>query len=114
MTHFFTPEEANKALENLKRTLRSIVELKKLIDASSGRDRSEHINALGIQITKLETLGVELKDMDSGLVDFPAIRFGEEVSLCWKLGEPQVLYWHRASEGFRGRKPLKPEAIEAL
>ena len=93
--------------------MRRIVELKKLIDATSGRARNEVVDELGVQISKLEDMGVELKDMETGLVDFPAERFGETVNLCWKLGEEQVLYWHRSTEGFRGRKLLNPESLEA-
>ena len=55
---------------------------------------------------QLERLGVLVKDLDTGLVDFPALHEGEEVLLCWQLGEDEVAYWHGADEGFAGRKPL--------
>jgi len=51
-------------------------------------------------------LGVEVKDLDEGLVDFPALRRGETVLLCWRLGEDDVGYWHTVQEGFAGRRPL--------
>jgi hypothetical protein len=54
----------------------------------------------------LQRLGVLVKDLDTGLVDFPARRGGEEVLLCWQLGEDEIGYWHGADEGFAGRKPL--------
>jgi hypothetical protein len=54
----------------------------------------------------LQRLGVLIKDLDSGLLDFPARRDGEEVLLCWQLGEDEIGYWHGADEGFAGRKPL--------
>jgi hypothetical protein len=54
----------------------------------------------------LQRLGVVVKDLDSGLVDFPAQRGGAEVFLCWRLGEEAVAYWHGLEEGFAGRKPL--------
>jgi hypothetical protein len=48
-----------------------------------------------------------VKDLDSGLIDFPHFRSnGEEVYLCWKLGEPTIGYWHRIADGFAGRKPI--------
>ena len=53
--------------------------------------------------------GAIVKDVDEGLVDFPALRHGEEILLCWRLGEDEVAYWHRLEEGFAGRKPLDPE-----
>jgi hypothetical protein len=51
-------------------------------------------------------LGVQVKDIDEGLVDFPALRRGETVLLCWKLGEDRVGFWHTIEEGFAGRRPL--------
>jgi hypothetical protein len=47
-----------------------------------------------------------LKDLDAGLLDFPAVREGEDVLLCWHVGEPAVAYWHGLEEGFAGRKPV--------
>jgi hypothetical protein len=57
-------------------------------------------------VQRLERLGVLVKDLDRGLVDFPALRGGEEVLLCWHLGEDEVAFWHGLEEGFAGRKPL--------
>jgi hypothetical protein len=57
-------------------------------------------------INGLQELGVLVKDLDMGLVDFPALREGEEVLLCWRLGEEEIGYWHGLEEGFAGRKEL--------
>jgi hypothetical protein len=57
-------------------------------------------------VEQLEQLGVVIKDLDRGLVDFPALRDGEEVLLCWQVGEGAVACWHGLDEGFAGRKPL--------
>jgi hypothetical protein len=57
-------------------------------------------------LATIESLGVELKDLELGLVDFPAERGGRRVLLCWQYGEPEVAFWHGADEGFAGRKPL--------
>ena len=55
---------------------------------------------------RLQRLGVLVKDLDRGLVDFPALREGEEVLLCWQVGEDEIAHWHGVDEGFAGRKPL--------
>jgi hypothetical protein len=57
-------------------------------------------------VRELQGLGVEPKSATDGLVDFPSIMDGRLVYLCWKLGEPEVLYWHELDAGFRGRQPL--------
>jgi hypothetical protein len=60
-------------------------------------------------VEELQKLGVLVKDLDEGLVDFPALRGDEEVLLCWRLGEDEVAFWHSVDEGFAGRKPLPIE-----
>jgi hypothetical protein len=57
-------------------------------------------------IHRIESLGAIVKDIDLGLIDFPATRAGEPIFLCWKAGEPAVLHWHGADEGFTARKRL--------
>ena len=57
-------------------------------------------------VAGLEEKGVMVKDIDSGLCDFPHIRDGEEVFLCWKIGEKSIAFWHEIETGFRGRQPL--------
>ena len=47
-----------------------------------------------------------MKDLEMGLVDFPSLRGGQEIYLCWKLGEERIQYWHGLTEGYAGRKPL--------
>jgi hypothetical protein len=54
----------------------------------------------------LQRLGVQVKDLDRGLVDFPTLHKGEEVLLCWQVGEDEIGHWHGLDEGFAGRKPL--------
>jgi len=49
---------------------------------------------------------IVLRDLDRGLVDFPSLRDGEEVLLCWRLGEEEIGFWHSLHEGFSGRRPL--------
>jgi len=62
--------------------------------------------AVAAAVEELNRLGVLVKDLDRGLVDFPALRQGEEVLLCWQVGEDEVAFWHGVEEGFAGRKPL--------
>ena len=54
----------------------------------------------------LESLGVVLKGLEQGLLDFPAKRFDEEIWLCWKEGETEIKFWHEKDSGFMGRKPI--------
>jgi hypothetical protein len=54
----------------------------------------------------LDAIGVLVKDVDAGLVDFPSVRDGNEVFLCWQLGEDELAWWHTIEDGFRGRRPL--------
>jgi len=60
------------------------------------KDSLQEINAIGVQI----------KDLDVGLLDFPCLLDGETVLLCWKRGEPRIDFWHRIEDGFRGRQPI--------
>jgi hypothetical protein len=66
-------------------------------------------DALTDQLAELEMLGGEVKDLDLGLVDFPARRGDEDILLCWRFGERRVSYWHAVESGFRGRRPLDDE-----
>jgi hypothetical protein len=65
--------------------------------------RSEPLAELEACLAELGAIGVEVKDIDTGLLDFPALRDGEEVLLCWQVGEPTVSWWHRREDGFAGR-----------
>ncbi len=70
---------------------------------------SDARSRLGRLVEEVESTGCLIKDLGQGLIDFPAIRNGEEVFLCWKLGEPGIAYWHGLEEGFRGRRPIGKE-----
>ena len=77
--------------------------------ATTARRRAEHDKA--VQETKdalaeIDAIGVQVKDMEKGLLDFPCIVDGRTVLLCWKLGEKEIGYWHSIEDGFAGRKPL--------
>jgi hypothetical protein len=57
-------------------------------------------------LTEIDEIGVQVKDLEKGLLDFPCILDGKTVLLCWKLGEKEIGYWHTTEDGFAGRKPL--------
>jgi hypothetical protein len=65
-----------------------------------------YYEALGDELSKVKDLGGEVKDMDTGLVDFPGKRGEEEILLCWRLGEKSLGFWHTAEAGFAGRRPI--------
>ena len=64
------------------------------------------VEELETVVEEIEGTGAVLKDVQLGLIDFPAERDGEEIYLCWQFGEPEVAFWHRHDEGFAGRQPL--------
>jgi hypothetical protein len=62
-------------------------------------------------VEKIQEYGCVVKDLDIGLIDFPTLFHGEEVYLCWKLGESGIGFWHGVHEGFRGRKAIDAEFL---
>ncbi len=74
---------------------------------SDGLRYADLLIDLTSQTNELETLGVQLKDLDRGLVDFPSLRDGRVVLLCWQIGEgDEVEWWHNLEDGFAGRTPI--------
>jgi hypothetical protein len=69
--------------------------------------------ALTDEIERIRALGGEVKDLDLGLVDFPSTRDGEEILLCWKLGEKTLGYWHSIDGGFASRRPIDAQVSSA-
>jgi hypothetical protein len=69
----------------------------------------DSVHRLNARLHAIVDLGVQVKDLDRGLVDFPAWREDREVFLCWHLGEREVAYWHDLESGFSGRLPLDDE-----
>lgn len=130
MRHF-TPEEANAALVEVRPLVEQMVEQRGLHVAALERqeeleghirgngggippaelaDTAAEVERLARELARLideiTASGAEVKDLDEGLIDFPALRRGETVLLCWKLGENEISYWHPVEDGFSGRRPL--------
>jgi hypothetical protein len=104
---FFTPKQANETLPEVKGIVERVIAIKKDADSRTDDDAiGKAMERLGEQVQRLEDLGCVLKDMSTGLVDFPAVRLGTRVWLCWKMGEGTVAFWHGLHEGFAGRKPV--------
>jgi hypothetical protein len=126
----FTPEQANRTLPLVRRIVEDIVdqfarwqgkvgelELESLTHTVAEpnprvAELEREVAAIARDIERfrqeLVSIGVEFKDPVMGLVDFPAERDGRTIYLCWRLGEPEVDYWHEVSAGFGGRQPLDP------
>jgi hypothetical protein len=80
-------------------------------EATAGM-RSEYnrlVEQIKSALDRIHATGCVVKDLDSGLVDFPSMLKNEEVYLCWRLGEDRIRFYHRQDEGFSGRKPIDPE-----
>jgi len=96
--------------ERIRLTGGALVDRRKLLDAISRRDTAAaHLREV---LESIHSAGCVVKDLDMGLLDFPTLLRGEEVCLCWKLGEPEIRFWHGAQEGFRGRKPIDEDFLE--
>jgi hypothetical protein len=77
--------------------------------AQTARRRAEREKALKEAtdtVAEIDEIGVQVKDLEKGLLDFPCVIDGQTVFLCWKQGEPEIGFWHTPEEGFAGRKPL--------
>jgi hypothetical protein len=81
-----------------------IVNLNRIFALRDQRDNA--LKRLKNAVAAITDCGCQLKDLDMGLVDFPTLYEGDEVLLCWKLGEDQIRFWHGTNEGYAGRKEI--------
>jgi hypothetical protein len=65
-----------------------------------------HLQRVRESITEIDSIGVQVKDMETGLLDFPCRLDDQVVLLCWRMGEPAIVYWHPAEAGFKDRQPV--------
>lgn len=132
-TRYFSVEEANACIPELEKILGQLQAILKEmeqklwslreakerarkqgrpVDASTFMQEEAELDFLKIaaqgHIARIREMGAILQDIASGLVDFPMKLDGQDVMLCWRLGEPEVSYFHGLTEGFAGRKPLPP------
>ena len=130
MRHF-TPEEANAELEQVRPLVEQLVATRR--EHAAALERQEELEGkirgngggsppaelasataevdgvarrLARLVDEITGHGAQVKDLDTGLIDFPALRRGETVLLCWQLGEDEIAWWHRVEDGFAGRRPL--------
>jgi hypothetical protein len=69
-------------------------------------ERDKALQEIKDALAEIEAIGVQVKDLDIGLLDFPCVVEEEIILLCWKYGEEKIGFWHGMEEGFRGRKPI--------
>lgn len=135
MPRFFTLGQAERLLPEVERLLRSLLQLKQdyvtsdaelsritqRITLAGGmvppRERMAELRArkdncargLKASVERIQETGCLLKDIDTGLIDFPTLYKDQEVYLCWKLGETGIAFWHHVEDGYRGRRPIDKE-----
>ncbi len=120
---YFTPVEARKTLPLVKNIVRDILQSTREMrliaeEINKGIDEDSRIKKLANDVNgflnELEEIGCFYKDTNFqiGLVDFPAMIDGEEVYLCWRSDENDILYYHNISEGYAGRKLIPPQYFE--
>jgi hypothetical protein len=135
----FTLEEAQSLLSVLESLLRTSIDGKKLIESVDAElqetahrvflnggmflnivhlarrkaEREKSIHRVRDAMAEIDAIGVQVKDLDIGLLDFPCEVDGKIVLLCWKLGEEGITHWHGTDEGFAARKPIDERIIKA-
>jgi hypothetical protein len=119
----YTLDEANEALPWINACLERLREAQAVVSDEGGREAlaraaaesgggfpnrevAEALGAWQATIAELDAADVVLRDVERGLFDFPALRDGEEVYLCWVEGEERIAFWHDPEAGFAGRQPL--------
>jgi hypothetical protein len=135
MSHYFTLQEAESIIPMVQGCLESAIDAKARIGAIDGemQDLSSRISMLGgmevnpdhvarrklervslvqsieAAVKEIQRSGCLVKDLDMGLLDFPALLNGVEVYLCWKLGETKIEWWHSTHDGYSGRRRIMDE-----
>jgi hypothetical protein len=135
----FTLEEAQSLLPVLESLLRTAMDGKKLIESVDAEfqqiahriflnggsfldivplarrkaEREKAVQRVKDSLAEIDAAGVQVKDLDIGLLDFPCLVDGQTVLLCWKLGEAGITHWHGTTEGFAGRKPVDERIAKA-
>jgi hypothetical protein len=101
----FARDEAEALLPKVRPYVEDIQRRKQMFDRNPTEPLAAEIRAL---VRSVSEMGVEVKDLDAGLIDFPTVRRGKPIYLCWKLGEgDRIEWWHDAESGFAGRRPIR-------
>lgn len=121
---YFTVEQANAIVKAIRPLIEEILAIRqdlverqeqlwKVVEQALGNGGSRMASQLVLEFERLQRIvediqatGALIKDVNVGLVDFPAWRDGREVYLCWKYGEEEIAFWHEIEDGFAGRQPL--------
>ena len=121
MTAFYTLDRANDRIPDLEEMLTllraqrdELRDLKATFDAAASGDEGRRlrlrmqglVDQMQATVARIDGWGITLRDIDTGLIDFPALVNGRQVWLCWQLGEGPVEWWHELDTGFSGRRPL--------
>ena len=124
---YFTVEQANAALGYVSRIVsdlcaayRDALAVQRRMEFPMPDEQADPLHAdydrtierLNSYVDELREVGVELKDYEMGLIDFPSVHQGREVYLCWKLGEKEIVAWHEVDAGFSGRRDVKELTAE--
>ena len=125
MPRYFTLEEANAALEVIRPWMDEIQSIREtlirrgpeiwpVVAQAAGNGGSRTASQVALEFERLDALvhliqetGAHLKDLNLGLLDFPAWRGGREVYLCWQHGEGEIAFWHEIEAGYAGRQPIE-------
>jgi hypothetical protein len=118
---FYTLDRANERIADLDgmltllRTQRDeLRELKKTFEETEAADDQRRlrlrmqglVDQMQASVARIDGWGITLRDIDTGMIDFPALVSGRQVWLCWQLGEGPIAWWHELDDGFAGRRPL--------
>jgi hypothetical protein len=107
-------QEAEEGLETFAHRVAMqggvVVDRGAVLENRAQRDR--YGQSLRDALEKVQEYGCVIKDLDTGLIDFPTLFRGQEVYLCWKLGESGISHWHGVDEGFAGRKPIDRDFLD--
>lgn len=124
MPKFFTLQEANEALSTIRPLMEEVQAIRQrilekqpetwtAIEKSVGNGGNRTLSRMVHDFERLDALvhqildtGVQIKDINSGLLDFPALKDGREVYLCWMYGEMDIAFWHEVDAGYAGRQPI--------
>ena len=124
MARHFTVEEANAVLPRIRTLVESVLKARQrildlqpevwpVLEKAVGNGGSRKAGALVEEFKRIDdgvgaiqTMGAVVKDINTGLIDFPALRVDREVFLCWRYDEPRVTHWHELDTGFAGRQSI--------